>query len=763
MPAAQVLLQLKSQVAPQIAAAVASYQSLSAAEQKAQQSAASYALSLQKVEAQDIRTATEEQRLAVQTANVAKAQSQAEQAALRLATAQNKAASSSGLAGQFADGLKSGLLGIVGPAALAAGAIGLLIGTANSFKEAFAFKAQLDSTNASIAISLQGIRDSGQTFQEAAAFANKYKLTQEETGQAIQASIPILRSSNSSLTDIESTLLRLQAKKPEKSIADAARALDELKSGQIISIVDQFNVSRDAANKMKNEIAGGADAVTVLSKYLESAGFGMAALEIRTKGATGAINDARVASEQLKLAQGRLAESAGGIAFVEEEARVYRGLANILNGDIISGLKANATEFVASQAAQRAHTAALTAGKTEAEAAAIALRVYTQVLHDAQVQEGLIPPDVDHHTKSTAALTNALNTNRDALDADALKKLDSTIATAQMAQQQAQLDADSKRAAQGMLEAGDQALILAKKYGIATDQAQFLIDQQKKLGNATALADQRAGERTGTDLTASQFDKFSKLSSTQAAADAKKKADDEKKLADANDALRLSRAKTSAQKIAELQRQQAETSDPVERIKLQTQIEQERNSASKAHTADLTKQLGIHESIFDSLNKQRDAQLSIIELTIKNRQDTRDEDAKLKTANAILNSPNASADYRARAQDAIDLINVQRQQRQQKLREEGATAGGTIDARGKLLQSVPGGGGAPVGGTGATGATGASGTAAPGGAPGGGGTPLSITNNFIVDGKTIATETQSFIIDEIMHAVRAVHATEGIH
>src|SRR5690242_14044041 len=59
--------------------------------------------------------ATEEQRTATQTANAAKAQTQAEAAALRLAAAQQRAASSGGLAQEFAQGIKSGLIGIVGP------------------------------------------------------------------------------------------------------------------------------------------------------------------------------------------------------------------------------------------------------------------------------------------------------------------------------------------------------------------------------------------------------------------------------------------------------------------------------------------------------------------------------------------------------------------------------------------------------------------------------------------------------------------------
>jgi hypothetical protein len=584
--AASVILTLQSQVAPQISQAANAYKSLSVEEQKAEQGAARYAQTLQKVALADSKTAVEEQRLAVQTANAARAQDQASLAALRLASAQEKAGNSSSLAGQFADGLKSGLLGIVGPAALATAALAIVVGTANSFKEAFTFKAQLDSTNASIAISLQGIRDSGAAFQEAAQFANRYKLTQEETAAAIQASIPILRTSNASLTAVESTLLRLQAKKPEKSIADAARALDELKSGQIVSIVDQFNVSRDAANKMKDEIAGGADAVTVLSQYLETAGFGMEALEIRTRGATGALNDAKVAQEELKIAQGRLAESAGGVFFVEAIARQYRGLANLLNGDAIPALRGTAQELQISAQGALAYATALASGKSAVEAQAAADQAAAATANsfaDAQRNGG----------GGTFEFTTALKANADALSKDAVDKLNSSIATAQLAQQQAQLEADSRRAAQGLLGAGDQALLLAQKYGIAADQAQFLIRQQQALSNASALADQRVGERDPSNtLSASEFNKFDKAADAGRAAkvaEDKKAADkaaaDAKRLQDAQDNLALSRAKTSAQKIAVYRAQLARTTDQVERLQIQAQIEQEQRSGGGKVTA----------------------------------------------------------------------------------------------------------------------------------------------------------------------------------
>jgi hypothetical protein len=126
LASAVITLALQSQVAPQIAAAASSYKALAVAEQQAEQGAARYASTLQRLALADAKTATESQRLAVQTANAAKAQTQAEGAALRLARAQEQAARGSGFATQFAEGLKSGLLGIVGPAALAGGALAAL-------------------------------------------------------------------------------------------------------------------------------------------------------------------------------------------------------------------------------------------------------------------------------------------------------------------------------------------------------------------------------------------------------------------------------------------------------------------------------------------------------------------------------------------------------------------------------------------------------------------------------------------------------------
>jgi hypothetical protein len=486
------------------------------------------------------------------------------------------------------DQFKSSLIGIVGPAAVAGAAITALGNTAESFKRAFVFKAQLDETKASISAQLIGIRDSGKAFDEARRFADQYKLTQADTAVAIQASVPLLRQSKSSLTDILTVLSQLQVLKPEQGIQGAAFALSELQGGQARSLATRFNVPIAKATEMKNEIAKGADAVQVLGKYLDDAGIGAEALAVRTKGAAGALNDAKIAAEDLAIAQGNLAASKGGIAVVQEQAIIYRGLANVLNGELVPGLKAQAATLSATLAGQQAYNQAIAAGRNETQATAIQQQVYDQTLRQSYIDLGLFTPAQDAATAATNNHTRALGVSKNALSEDALKKLDDQIETAKLSAQQTQLALDSQRAAVGLLGAGDQALILAKKYGIAADQAQFLINQQQKLSNATALADQRVGERDPSNTqTAKQFDAFDKLRDARqkedadsAKAAAEKARADAARLRDAQNALNLARATTKQQKIAELQRQQQATTDPVEKLRLQTQIEQERKAGA---------------------------------------------------------------------------------------------------------------------------------------------------------------------------------------
>lgn len=291
------------------------------------------------------QAALAEQKLQTEAARTAAANDRAAQSALRREQAEARArglGTAGGLPvlprslerfGTEAIGqIQTGLLGIVGPAAVATSAIAGVTKVVQEFGEAFTFKAELDANKRAIEVQLGGLRDSGTVFQQAGAFAHRYALTQQETNEAIRASIGILRQSKASTEDVLSTLLRLQQLSPEQGLQGAALALRELSSGDTQSLVERFEVSRAAANKMKAEIQGGADAVQVLSVFLEKSGIGMDALKTRTEGAAGKMNELKVAEEDLKLAEAKFAEGPG-LAFLEQKTRVLTGLTRILTGD----------------------------------------------------------------------------------------------------------------------------------------------------------------------------------------------------------------------------------------------------------------------------------------------------------------------------------------------------------------------------------------------------------------------------------------------
>jgi hypothetical protein len=700
LASAVITLALQSQVAPQIAAAAASYKALAVAEQQAEQGAARYASTLQRLALADAKTATESQRLAVQTANAARAQTQAEGAALRLANAQDKAARGSGLAAQFAEGLKSGLLGIVGPAALATGAIGAVVGVANSFKEAFTFKTQLDATTSAIRSQLTGVRDANAVFASGQAFADKYKITQEEITSTLQASIGVLRTSRSSTTDLLTTLSLLQATTPDKPISEAARAVRELATGDVTSIKELFNVSAGSAAKMKAEIAAGGDAVQVVARYLKDSGASMELLENRTKGATGAFNDLAVAQSKLKIAQAEFAEGPG-LVLLAQATKLVSDATKLLQGDV-RGLNDALKDTGAGAinpllgALLSYNSAVLDAGNgalnwlgiTKAEPPAIVATSDAIAASIPVIRLRATATDEDRVAMGKAQIASAQFSQ--VIQQEGAAKVEAQIHTADLARQQAQLEIDSINAAKGIFASGDQAVALAAKYGIAVNAARFLISEQNKLALGAGPTEGRS-ERQGAG--GNNETRIALEQQRQEIADAK--------------SLRTLQTGSTAQQIAERKRlydiavtQYGKGS--AQAIGAETDLIQARNSATKAHSGELNKQLKLNEGIYDSVAKQRDAMLDMEELAIRDRQQDRADQAKIRSAQAILADPR-KARFHDAARDALALIDVQDRKRANELAEKSSTAGAQIIG-GKLYQSAPGGAlpvSAPIGAGGA--------------------------------------------------------------
>jgi hypothetical protein len=213
-----------------------------------------------------------------------------------------------------------------------AGAVGVAAVALRSFGEAFAFSAQIDATNRSIAAQLVGVRDYQRTYDEAQAYGERFKLTQGEIAGVLQASIPIMRASQASTGEIFGALQRLTILNPAENIQGAALALKELQSGDITSIVERFNVSRASANKMKAEIQGGADAVRVLDTYLQGVNATSATLSAQLDGPLGKLKEIARQQEELKLAQGQLAMGPG-MAVTETWIDSLRAGTRLFTGD----------------------------------------------------------------------------------------------------------------------------------------------------------------------------------------------------------------------------------------------------------------------------------------------------------------------------------------------------------------------------------------------------------------------------------------------
>jgi hypothetical protein len=188
----------------------------------------------------------------------------------------------------------------------------------------------------------------------------------------------------------------MQVLSPEQSLQEAAIALKALASGDTTSLVTRFEVSRDVANQMKNEIAGGADAVAVMSKFLGDAGIGMDALAAKASGAQGKIKDAAIAAEELKLAQADFAQGPG-LVILQQQIDVTRGATRLLTGDVDAMGASLANMGAVGQTAFTALTSVVPGAASVLQGLAVQQQTAaaTQDQHTAAVQYG------------TAAMANA--------------------------------------------------------------------------------------------------------------------------------------------------------------------------------------------------------------------------------------------------------------------------------------------------------------------------------------------------------------------
>lgn len=514
----------------------------------AQQRAGNSALALQQAQARlevaQGNAAGAAERLRTALAQQSTTSVQTINAQRQLVSVENQLAqSSSGLGNALrtaGSSAQSSLLGMVGPAAAATAGITALIGVAQSFEDAFKFKATLDSTTASIRSQLDGVRDANAVYAQAQAFGRQYNITQEETNNILSSSTDILKTSSSSVSELETALIRLQSRDVSKPISEASRALRELQAGDVTSIKELFNVPAKDALAMRNEIVAGGDAVKVLTGYLDRAGVGMQALELRSQGVAGRLNELKIAQEDLTLAQAEFAQGPG-LTILEGKIAVIRGATRLLSGDLDAMGQSlnNAGVTMAGQiAAYQAYSQALAVGKTQSEANRAAVDAQANAM--ARLRGELVgggggtfefaaatqqaTTAVLDSTAAQLAQANSMELSGVQARAAALaaqQKADADQVAAVDAQTngiaQQRLAEQAQQAAQALLNAGPAGARTAALLASSSSQVDVLTAAYYRLAaaqaeanqaktNAAALSDQRAGERDGgSSRTAAQI------------------------------------------------------------------------------------------------------------------------------------------------------------------------------------------------------------------------------------------------------------------
>jgi hypothetical protein len=478
------------------------------------------------------QTALVDQRRATEAARTSAADDRAAQAALRRQQAETRAAqqaaqqqrapaspiaaASGGFGTPAADAVKSNLLGLLGPTALVAGGFATLGKAMDLSEEGFRLKASLDTVNASLTSQLRSIRDSSKVFAEGRTFADRYQITQAELSSTLQSSIPILRNTTSTTTELLTQISLLQATAPDKPISEAARALRELSTGDVTTIKELFNVSAKDALAMKNAIAAGGDPVKVLAKYLADSGASMELLNQRTTGATGKMNELAVETERFKLA---LAGQSGGPGLEILNARIdlTRGGTRLLAGEW--------------DAFGRSVTANIAQGQTGLLSFLNILQPFAQ---QTQISIGAADVAVEQLRARTEQGAGAFN---------------AASAAAQFY-------------AAGVGRAGDAASVAAGQIAALTG-ALGTAPETRHIGGTGNTTGRLAGVFGGGAGGA-----FQRVDAQQQALQASR------------DALALARATTSAQKIAIFERQLARQTTEEGRNRIQAQIEGERRGGA---------------------------------------------------------------------------------------------------------------------------------------------------------------------------------------
>lgn len=231
--------------------------------------------------------------------------------------------------------IKTGAVEVAAGFGLATGATEVFTRALEGLRDGFQIEADIAQSRRALGVFLQDMERGNEVVDEAILFGRQYGFTQEEIGKNIGSAGRLLRRSTADIEQVISVLLRLQSLSPEQGIEGAVIALNELTGGgpdAVTSLVRRFELPRQAAIKLRDEVRNGADAFVALDEVLNDLGANEELLSKRLEGPAGSINAFRIAIEDLKLAAVDLARSWNLDGLIRNTAEEFKLLASLMGG-----------------------------------------------------------------------------------------------------------------------------------------------------------------------------------------------------------------------------------------------------------------------------------------------------------------------------------------------------------------------------------------------------------------------------------------------
>lgn len=176
--------------------------------------------------------------------------------------------------------------------------------------EGFNVVTQIEQNTKALGTLMHDQERANDTMQRAIAFGQQYGYTQAEMASSVQSATQIIMQSKRPLEEQLSALARLATLNPQEGFEGAVFAMKELASGDILSLVERFNLSKDAATKMRDAIRAGADPIQVLNTELERMNVTQEVLANRMEGSNGALLRMQLAGEKAAMTIGTIASPA---------------------------------------------------------------------------------------------------------------------------------------------------------------------------------------------------------------------------------------------------------------------------------------------------------------------------------------------------------------------------------------------------------------------------------------------------------------------